>query len=389
MTVTISELKEKFGPTLDVAPYGECIVIQGTKFDPDWEAELGDLGYACHFGSLDGHAVTFVQLKKAVAPGKVVYVPPAASKTVHGNEVKKLENQIEEKKEVTKFRGCQKSASWEKPDEERLMKRFNEVTAPTAIDKIRLILPEFPGRNLNSLNQKVKKLKKRAKGEVAAVPQVEKVVDVQDPLGARAVGGNMWGRLWDLKEDVLLVDLWNRQPRLIVKDMYAEFKSKFPERSFDSVGNRVSRLQQDGRIQPRFKMKRKGAKVANDTSAIPALKSEKSIEVPGTLSVTDKARGPEVEPEVKVDFELALVNLALETKRQIDQLTEVINLQSRAHAELKEDFEAYAKMQSEIVEAHREDLRVLTAKCATLHNNIAVHKHAVSGEAMLPMEGTS
>jgi hypothetical protein len=74
--VSVLELMAKFGPTHEVKPWGECIIIQGTEFDPDWEAELADQGYNCHEGIQDDHPVTYIQLKKSVAPGKVVYVPP-------------------------------------------------------------------------------------------------------------------------------------------------------------------------------------------------------------------------------------------------------------------------------------------------------------------------
>ena len=63
--ISIDELTKRFGPSHVVAPYGDCLVVQGSEFDPDWEAELGDLGYACYFGDLDAHAVTFVQLKQS------------------------------------------------------------------------------------------------------------------------------------------------------------------------------------------------------------------------------------------------------------------------------------------------------------------------------------
>jgi hypothetical protein len=70
--VLIVELTEKFGPALEVAPWGSCLWILGTEFNPDWEAELGDLGYSCHNDILDDFPGIFVQLKKVVDPGKMV-----------------------------------------------------------------------------------------------------------------------------------------------------------------------------------------------------------------------------------------------------------------------------------------------------------------------------
>jgi hypothetical protein len=254
---SIEELKQDYGDTVTSMPLygGDCLVIPGTEFNPDWEAELGDQGFRCHFGSLNNRAVTFVQLKKAVAPGKVVYVPPkmpesAVNAEVQSNmEVKETTKTVisEEKKEdakstlkksgsrgsntvadeyivelwkgkksyeeikeavKAKFAGekisvdyriqmllnskriyprgkkVNNGTAWKKPEETRLMKRFNEVSAPTNAEKIRLIQAEFPERNVNSLTQKIMKLKKnpsasKSTNDSAAtnVTQATKVTD--------------------------------------------------------------------------------------------------------------------------------------------------------------------------------------------------------------------
>lgn len=77
--ITVDELARRFGPAAHVAPYGDCLIVDGTKFDPDWEAELADQGYRVYYGMAAGRAVTMVKLSKAVPEGKVVYVPPAPS----------------------------------------------------------------------------------------------------------------------------------------------------------------------------------------------------------------------------------------------------------------------------------------------------------------------
>jgi len=75
--ITVEELKEKF-PVRDVRPYGECIVIPGDEFDPDWEHYLAEQGFKCFFIDLDRKPVTLVKLKtqtKADSPPKEVYHP--------------------------------------------------------------------------------------------------------------------------------------------------------------------------------------------------------------------------------------------------------------------------------------------------------------------------
>ncbi len=78
--VSALELMAKFGPALEVAPWGSCLVVQGVEFDPDWEAELADQGYNCHEGIQDDYPVTYIQLEKLVASEKAVYVPPSTPK---------------------------------------------------------------------------------------------------------------------------------------------------------------------------------------------------------------------------------------------------------------------------------------------------------------------
>ena len=223
MTISIAALTERFGPALEVAPWGSCLVVQGTEFDPDWEAELGDLGYRCHFGTLDQHAVTFVQLKKAVVPGKTVYVPskptefaPARvywsseedaylvelwksnltiidinlrvaakfpcrvgvaakqrldrlkkagkiqprQKQVPGNEVKDMENKY---KVASRGSGCQKGPDWSESQVALLLARWEALEElPKEHRSAELAkMPEFAGRSANSILQKAYKLQKQ------------------------------------------------------------------------------------------------------------------------------------------------------------------------------------------------------------------------------------
>ncbi len=63
--ITIDELKSRFGPVLDVAPWGECVVILESQFSFEWEKELFKQGYVCHFEDLDKFPAVFIPLKKA------------------------------------------------------------------------------------------------------------------------------------------------------------------------------------------------------------------------------------------------------------------------------------------------------------------------------------
>ncbi len=288
--ISIEALLERFGPALEVQGYGKCLVILGSEFDPDWEAELDDQGFTVLFETWNNHPMTVVPLKVLV------------------NEVKN-------------------------------------------VDK---------------------------------------------------------AKLWSNVEDDLLVSLWNAVPQLSVSEIASKFRARFPSRSESGVANRIQHLQQKNKwIKPRFIIHKnseasKEAKKSPETSPLETEKAPAAAEPKPKLNgeFAEKCNlpidcvdcditecpGRKSERLQKPDLELALGNLTIETKRQIDQLTEICNLQREAISEFREDFEAYAKMQSEIIEAHREDLKVLTAKCARLQKEVAGHKHAVTGEAMLPLE---
>jgi len=91
--MSVEELRKQF-PVRQVTFYGECIVVPGTKFDPDWEAVLGDAGYNCINTDFEGKAVTLVRLRKPNAAGelpatKTVFEAPAPSQS---NNVTKLQS---------------------------------------------------------------------------------------------------------------------------------------------------------------------------------------------------------------------------------------------------------------------------------------------------------
>jgi hypothetical protein len=393
--VSVDELKARFGPSLNVAPYGECLVIQGAEFDPDWEVSLGDKGFACHFGVLNGHAVTFVSLNKIVSKSGVVFVPPPKTviPEVHSNQTEVKETEKVEKK-VYALQGPR----WTIAEKTELLKEYDRLVAEGKKYGSRIILaelPQFKGRSKNGIDLQLKHLlKKRRAGfeptppvsqveQVEQVERVEKVASVAqgEPTSAREIlrnrasGGNMWTKLWRLEEDNLLVELWNRQPKLILKKIFAEFNIKFPERSFGSVGNRLTGLQNEGRIQPRWKLKRKGAKVAGSNparatnAANDAEKSEKSIE----------------EVEVKVAFPEDLLKRIEDLNRKavvIDRLSQAYDSLSSAIVELKTKLNEQARLIQEILLANQ----CIEENFDELRRDLIRHKHAVSGEAMPPWE---
>jgi len=141
-TVSVEELKEKYA-VLDIPPYGDCIIVPGDAFNPDWEVCLGDEGYNCIDDVLDGQPVTFVQLKK-----------------VENKEVEKTEK-VESKKRGYALRG----PNWSKADDKTLLETYDALVAQgKKYGSHKILAKMFKGRSESAISQRLKRLlKKREK----------------------------------------------------------------------------------------------------------------------------------------------------------------------------------------------------------------------------------
>lgn len=138
--ITLEDLKQRF-PLQNVPPYGECVVVPGKDFDPDWEAMLDDAGYGCVFTDVNRQPVTLVlTIKRHGESRKTVYEPRA-------------------KPQKVSVKSAMKGPAWSQEDEDRLIKRVSELKGSLE-GKIRILIKEFQGRSVNGLLQKFKKLAK-------------------------------------------------------------------------------------------------------------------------------------------------------------------------------------------------------------------------------------
>ena len=137
--VTVEDLKTKF-VVAKVAPYGEVIMVPGGDFDPDWEAMLEEEGFGCVFTEINGEKFTLVKLEKEEEGGEEAAAEP--------------------RPEVRRRRGIlpgKKRNLWSDADEERLLKRIEELPG-TIEENGAQLLPEFPGRTATGLLKKYEKL---------------------------------------------------------------------------------------------------------------------------------------------------------------------------------------------------------------------------------------
>ena len=209
--VSVEDLRTRF-PVQNVAPYGECIVVPGAVFDPDWEADFEE---ETEDTMVNGEPVTLIILGtktesaslKEESGERLVYNP---------EEHNKLEKSFAE-------------FPWSDEDESKLLRRMSELEG-TVYERVTLLMPEFHGRSATSLRQKFYKLtglkgsskrKGRPKPEYLHAP-------------------------WSAKEDDLLIEAWNKR---MTRSTIA---LKVVGRSIEAVQNSLKQLQKLGRIKPRW-----------------------------------------------------------------------------------------------------------------------------------------
>lgn len=103
---------------------------------------------------------------------------------------------------------------------------------------------------------------------------------------------------WKDEEFEFLIKLWSKQPRLTLKKMTKEFGKKFKGRSKDAIKDAFDRLKKKGKIQPRWKIKRKkGITQEEERKELKPPKSPKEpvtrTDLAAALAALVEAVGPE------------------------------------------------------------------------------------------------
>lgn len=134
-TISVEELARRFPERTKDPSHGLCIVIYGNEFNPDWEGMLPVDVIHTDFGN----------------PTKPVTLVPLKGE-------KPAEERSQMLKRGAKGRHNLTAAKWSTKDEERLLKRIDELNG--SIDaRCQELTKEFPGRSKESIHQKYVKLK--------------------------------------------------------------------------------------------------------------------------------------------------------------------------------------------------------------------------------------
>lgn len=173
---------------------------------------------------------------------------------------------------------------------------------------------------------------------------------------------------WSEAQTSLLLKLWESpEYKVFPKETRGLKLAKLPEfagRSPNSI------------LQKAYKMqKQKTSKEAKKSPEAPEVESADADEkVVAEIADT-------IEKYVDNRLEEFFVKLNVDA----DKLTAQFKQLTQAHDELRLDFEAYAKINGEITEAHREELNTLKASLDKLRKQLVNHKHALSGEAVVAL----
>jgi len=186
--INLEQLKLRF-PVKNVPPHGECIVVPGDQFDPDWEVGLDEGGYVCINTDVDGKPVTLVPVTKRASGNteRTVYEPRVVSRPHSVVKDRKIGSGPGHIAKVTLPLGlsAMKGPQWSREDEDRLVKRVSDLTGSLK-EKCRILTEEFKGRSVMALKQKFKKLveagralpgKRGRPKKVLSVPGLQKALE--------------------------------------------------------------------------------------------------------------------------------------------------------------------------------------------------------------------
>jgi len=207
----------------NVAPHGECVIVPGDKFDPDWEFQLEDQGFKVHLVELDRRPVALVSMRKTgeVSEERTVYTPPPKPPVTE-----KHEEIVSGPEHVEKSRGHKKGSKtsrWTQEEDTRLLYEWPRARG-TIAEKARSLVPLFPGRNAHAIT--------------CHYDQIDRTSKQSTPM--RGSGGK-----WSGKDVEKLITLWNG-PML-----KSQIEKAFPGRTPKSVRMLIQRLKKAGKIEKR------------------------------------------------------------------------------------------------------------------------------------------
>lgn len=342
---TVKNLKEKHNLQTYTHPlYGDCLVVPVTLFSEDLKRDFERQGHAAFqglFGPENG-CVMFLQLN---VDGKLA------------------RNALTQKPVLPEKKYSLKGPSWKvkgEGSEEELLKAYDALDKKRGASAKLSLIPHFKSRSEGGIEQKLKRLLKKRRNRAAPESKMEKI----EKSSADRI-------------DDYIVELWN------VKATYAEIeravKAKFPEEKLVRSYH-ISLLQDSGRIKPRQ---------ADRKKPIQSLEVEKSEKNTALITEIPEVKTEVLLPEQPEKKTSDSNDLGPDIVKELEALSQAYDALSKKYVELKSEFEKYKNCIAETISVPVQELKDEVEALKVVGKDLGRHKHAVSGEAMLPMEASA
>jgi hypothetical protein len=356
---TLEELKNIY-PVESIAPYGIVIIIPAQEFNRDEIADLTEANKIV-YSNYQGHSSVFIKLPpkepKPESPAPTVVFEPPPSPETKPTSTTALPVVETAKKPY------QRADTWSKSETDLLKELYKKETVTTPDGIIQELRKHFPDRTDNAIRIKASKL----------------FLKLRNRAPARATtGGDQWKNVWQPNENTLLIELWNREPHLTLTEIAIEFSKKTPftnqTRTENAVGCRLTQLQKEKKIEPRWHIKKK-------KGSEPPAKPKKKVDIEGEragYSRQAEAEDQRGREQTAVKKAIALFNIMMSVHKTIAEIEKtqeylVYKLEATAIYAALPDFLKTVKIRKEYITAihgNKDDVTKFSLKMLQLINQI-------------------
>lgn len=201
--ITVEELQQRFA-VRTVPPYGECVVVPGAEFDPDWEVYLGDQGYSCRFTDFDKRPVVLVHVKQVRRnASSVTDKVPENVESVKSKENKKNRKKRHRGNPRPVMPWLENKEFWTDEEDTFVMDLWRKGVSLSQVGV--KVHEQFPSRSKSAGIKRVYRLQEKGLLEKRSKEKVRYTSS----------------RYWRPEEIEFLIDKWNKG--LIVTEIEAEF----------------------------------------------------------------------------------------------------------------------------------------------------------------------
>jgi hypothetical protein len=165
MKINVQKLRGMGFPQENVPPYGDCIIVPGDKFDPDWEFQLEDQGYPIVMTDRGGKAVTLVRLMGQDVEEVTKSTPStSATESTSTDGVRPTSSMlttVKPTKRIPAWLLAHPEKIWKDVENGKLARLWNQDKPRLTVAAIaKEFVKEFPNRTSFAVNNQLSRMKK-------------------------------------------------------------------------------------------------------------------------------------------------------------------------------------------------------------------------------------